>query len=189
MGDYLMEEWRDIGELGLGMASGKYYISSLGRLYSKHSDIMIKPAISSFGYLRFSLRKPGGKRVMLSAHRLVAIAFIPNPHKKETVNHKDGNKTNNRFDNLEWMTSAENTHHAIDTGLRKSYGSNVPNSLFNEEIVRQICDLISKGFTNKQIKEKINLPTNGKTKTVLDTQISNIRHKRSWNHISKDYSW
>lgn len=189
MEEYIMEEWRDIGELGIGMETEKYYISSLGRLYSKRRDIMIKPALSKFGYLRYSLRRPGGKHVMFMAHRLVALAFIPNPHKKETVNHKDGIKTNNRFDNLEWMSSAENTHHAINTGLRKTYGSNVLNSLFNDEIVKQICELISKGYTNKQIKELINLPTNGKTKTVLDTQISNIRHKRSWNHISKDYSW
>jgi hypothetical protein len=51
-------------------------------------------------------------------HRLVAIAFLPNPLNKETVNHIDGNKSNNCLSNLEWATYAENNKHAVDTGLK-----------------------------------------------------------------------
>lgn len=50
-------------------------------------------------------------------HRLLAMKFIPQPEGKTQVNHKDGNKLNNSLDNLEWVTQAENLHHAMDTGL------------------------------------------------------------------------
>lgn len=62
------------------------------------------------GYPQIRLSK-NGKRTFHRVHQLVAKAFIPNPDSKTTVNHKDGIKTNNHIENLEWMTLAENARH------------------------------------------------------------------------------
>ena len=74
------------------------------------------PHKNSDGYLCLRV-KPCGK--IYKVHRLVAMAFIPNPDNKPQVNHIDGNKTNNNISNLEWVTAKENVRHAWEHGLAK----------------------------------------------------------------------
>ena len=71
---------------------------------------------SNSGYYRVGLRK-NTIRKFYSVHRLVAQTFLDNPDNKPQVNHIDGNRENNRVDNLEWVTSSENINHAFQTGL------------------------------------------------------------------------
>lgn len=79
--------------------------------------LLLQPAINSrTGYLVASF-SPNVKPPSRQIHRLVAIAFIPNPNNLPCVNHKDGNKLNNNVDNLEWCTHKQNTQHAISLGL------------------------------------------------------------------------
>ena len=78
------------------------------------------------GYLACNLCKNGVEKTH-NVHRLVAIAFIPNPDKKPQVNHIDGNKENNDISNLEWCTASENQKHASETGLKRALrGSECP---------------------------------------------------------------
>ena len=104
-----MEEWREVKGY-----EGIYQISSLGRIRNSYGRIL-KPETSRNGYKRITL----WDRKKYQIHRLVAIAFIPNPENKETVNHKNGIKTDNSVENLEWNTRSENSKHAYAIGLKK----------------------------------------------------------------------
>jgi hypothetical protein len=77
-----------------------------------------KTVINWSGYERIQLRK-GGKYYYSAVHRLVAMTYVPNPSNYSEVNHIDGNKQNNRVENLEWCTHSHNIQHADRTGLRK----------------------------------------------------------------------
>lgn len=105
----IIEVWRDIEGY-----EGLYRVSNMGRVRGRGS--CIKPSKTKKGYLRVELWK-GNARHSARIHRLVASAFVPNPHGKPDVNHIDGNKQNNRASNLEWVTPKENNAHAESNGL------------------------------------------------------------------------
>lgn len=96
------------------------------------------------GYARVHV-KSNGKPKMMLVHRLVAIAFLPNPENKPQVNHKDGRKDNNHLDNLEWCTPQENiTHHWETKG--RTYAKNiiVTESMRNEMFRLYNQDMLTK---------------------------------------------
>lgn len=86
-----------------------------GRLDNRKGK-KLKPGIDSYGYLKVTLTN-NGVRKSYFVHRLVALAFLPNPENKPTVNHKNGIKTDNRVNNLEWATNKEQKIHAIKNNL------------------------------------------------------------------------
>jgi hypothetical protein len=94
-----------------------YVVGTAGTVVNLKTLKPLKHMITRKGYHLVALYKDG-KRYYKSVARLVAQAFIPNPDNKPEINHKDGNKDNNTSNNLEWMTTKENIHHAMDNGLR-----------------------------------------------------------------------
>lgn len=122
-----MEVWKDVQGF-----EGFYQVSDRGRLRSmdrescgrRYSGKLISSACKG-GYIVDILCKDGMKKIC-RRHRLVALAFIPNPESKPEVNHLDGNKLNNCVENLEWATHRENADHAWLTGLTKQPPAEVP---------------------------------------------------------------
>ena len=90
-----------------------YLVTVDGKVFSLHTMRFLKLHKNDNGYFRVKL---DGKLHYI--HRVVAETYIPNPEKKATVNHMDGDKHNNMLCNLEWATRSENVQHACDTGLR-----------------------------------------------------------------------
>ena len=99
---------------------GYYHIYNDGRIYSTRTKRFMKTVLGPNSYKELGLRM-NNKYVHYTVHKLVAKFFVPteNPEKK-FVNHKDGNKQNNHYKNLEWVTCSENMIHALETGLLKT---------------------------------------------------------------------
>ena len=108
-----------------------YEITRDGIVINKHTGRILKLQPNGKGYLRFSIRE-NGKLKFLFVHRLVAKMYVPNPYNKPQVNHIDGDKKNNRADNLEWVTNYENRRHAVTNGLHLS-GEKCPWSKLTKE--------------------------------------------------------
>lgn len=109
-----MEEWKQIEDT-------QFYISNMGRIKNIETGRVLKTAPNNKGYLTVNVTVNRVKRP-LKIHRLVAKYFIPNPDNKEQVNHINCIKTDNRVENLEWVTNLENMRHAIEHGRYKNGG-------------------------------------------------------------------
>lgn len=110
-----MEEiWKQIKDY-----EGYYEVSSLGRVRNSQTGKVLIGDTNNLGYRRVILYNPEKKRFFV--HRLVALHFCDGYQEDLVVNHKDGNKLNNRADNLEWVTHSENDRHAFKLNLRKPH--------------------------------------------------------------------
>jgi hypothetical protein len=143
------EIWKDIPGY-----EGYYQVSNIGRVKGLERKVphptcggemtvhekILSPQTTINRVKQVSLSKNGNIK-RKSVHRLVAIAFIPNPKNKPCINHKDGDRTNNNVNNLEWCTHSENTIHAYKNGLfpdDMNSGSKNGRAKLNESQVKEI---------------------------------------------------
>lgn len=159
-----------------------YYVSNYGRVYSRFTDSLIKPGNRRDGYLIVLLRTKDNSAIAPVIHRLVMMAHKPiaNPDDFH-VNHIDGIKTHNIITNLEWVTRSENMLHAYHTGL-KNPGEAIHFAILNETIVREICRLLEQNYYPTEISRILNLEGHV-------SLISEIKRRKNWKHISKDYNF
>ena len=185
-----METWKII-------PSYPYYsASSLGKIKRNAGtprcpkDRILKPLNNPRGYFVVGLLRPETKQRPLMIHRLVLEAFCGEaPSDKHQGNHLNGNKTDNRIENLEWVTHAENIQHAYDTGLHGRYiGENASSAKLTNE---QAIDILNR-IANKEYRKDIAILYGISNKTI-DTLVSgksyaylprpNMTSKRMGNHV------
>ena len=132
-----METWKPIVSIPVyeGASRGRVKKQPCCRGFNSMEHIK-NATLSADGYLLLNWKTSDGKQHSRAIHRLVAEAFIPNPEHKDTVNHIDGDKTNNSVDNLEWATRREQLTHAYAHSLRVSHkGSENCNSKLSQDDV------------------------------------------------------
>lgn len=174
------EQWRPIPGYDY-----LYEVSNYGRvrgifnrkelIHGKKLGNIKRPTISPSGYYTIMLWRKN-KPASIKVHRLVALAFIPNPENKRTVNHKNGIKLDNRLENLEWATHKENNLHARSNGLYptpKSGEDSYSSKLTNQDVI-EIRILAENGVRAQTISKVFNIHTN---------TVSLIINRKIWNHI------
>lgn len=170
------EEWRWIQGF-----EGKYEISNFGRVKSHYrldGPRIKKGVVDPRGYVAIVTgAKP---RRLFRIHRLVAQAFIPNPHNFNEVNHIDGVKGNNHYSNLEWCTRSQNCKHSYDTGLKRHIARKGEASHFAKMTADQVLEirmLYSYGTVDNTFSEI------ARRYNVYPSTIRAIVTRQSWSHI------
>jgi HNH endonuclease/NUMOD4 motif len=108
-----MEKWRVIEE------APSYLVSNHGKIKNRNTGRILRPGLAGAGYSFVNLSNNGSRRNYY-VHRLVGKAFVVNDFGNPEINHLDGDKTNNHYWNLEWVTSSYNSQHASRIGLIKT---------------------------------------------------------------------
>lgn len=155
-----------------------YAACSSGRIYSIRSGKYLAGVIQKTGYVHVSLCHEGTKK-NFSVHRLIALAYLGRGDDVEglVVNHKNGDKEDNRLSNLEWCTYQENAQHAVMTGLRVSPRN--PDRSLDDETVHKVCQLLEDNWRNKDIAKLLN---------IKHTIVGSIRFGKDYADISCEYN-
>ena len=179
--DCMSEIWKDIeGYEGLYQVSNRGRVKSLERIVMRKNgrpysvpELIKERQIDHKGYDRIGLNK-NGKKKRFFVHRLVLQAFNPSSDETLEVNHIDGNKLNNNVENLEWVTSSENSIHAFKNNLHNHQGERNTNASITDSEAKEIKKLKGKGLTQKEVGEMF-----GTTNYV----VANIWNRRGWTHV------
>ena len=152
-----------------------YGISESGKIWSYNRKRFLKFKKDKDGYFEVTLNN--GTPSWFRVHRLVGFAYLQNPGNKPMINHKDGDKQNNHYSNLEWVDNRENVIHSIENGLQKIIRKN---EVTNPEKIHEVCKLLEYGVKPLSKIEKIT--------GVSAKIVSSIKMKESWSFISDSYA-
>lgn len=151
-----------------------YEVGNFGTIVGKKG--VVKQRLNKDGYIQVTLGKDK-KRTSVLVHRLVASYFIPNPYNLPEVNHKDYNRANPRYDNLEWVIHKSNVNHSSSQGRYKERAKGVNNgrARVNENAVREIRLFYNKGLATKSELARIY--------SIGWSTVHNIAENNTWKHI------
>lgn len=178
-----LEDWRPVADWeGLYEVSDKGRVRGLERVMKtkqgqrKYQAKLFTPGRSGNGYLVVSLsNESAGRKVKAHIHSLVAQAFIGPQRRGLDVNHIDGNKHNNRIENLEYTTRSRNIKHAVEIGLRRVLrGVETGQAKLDEDKVRQIRKRLSEGVVQRAIAREFG---------VSRGPIDSINRGLTWKHV------
>ena len=179
-----MAEWRDVvGYEGLYQVSDGGHVRSLDRVVPHARNVhrhikgqYIRPSINRAGYFKVGLSRDGCRDTQM-VHRLVAKAFLCQAAVDSTeVNHKSGNKLDNRVCNLEWVTPSQNMRHAFATGLNHKRESHAQVKM-NAAKVRVLRRCLEMGMTLRESAAVFG---------IREASACFIRQGRNWPHVTHD---
>lgn len=144
-----------------------YSVSDTGKIRNDKSSHIIKQYKGKDGYVRTQLH-----RKTRTVHRIIAETFIPKVEGKDFINHKDGDKTHNSVDNLEWCTRSENLLHAYRNGLKSApIRTKNPRCKLSENDILFIKEHAKRDFLERELAEMF---------SVSDSEISAIVCGVNW---------
>ena len=154
----------------------KYCADETGRIFNSRTGKELRQQ-SNGRYNKVTLSIDGKQRQFL-VHRIIAELFIPNPENKGEVNHINGIKTDNRVENLEWVTPQENQQHSVRIGL-KPLGTELWNGKFTREQVMTIIEERKNGKTITELSAKY-----GVDETTISAISRGLRYKHYFDDLS-----